>query len=355
MSNRSSWREWTRTIDKLRNLYNIPGVAVSLISNGEFIQMDGLGQRHAPRGLPVTPQTMFHIASTQKSMTSMMIATLVDDGILEWDTPAFEISSQFRLRDKRATRAVTIRHLLGMSSGIPSSAEDRFDVEEKLAEDLFPYMQRVKLKGQPGQRYDYSNVSYALAGYLGVLAAGGSWGRLEEGFEALIQERIFDPIGMTNSTLSAQKCRSSPNFSVSHERHRSKIVVAETEELSHDPLAPCGATKSSVEDMSLYLATQINGGIAPNGKRIVSEQNLHETWKPHIIDPDENSEYALGWVVEKKYKKTILSHEGNFDGFQALLTMIPEDKVGFVLLANMEDDDDEFLLEACTAWLEFVL
>ncbi len=354
MPKESSWEPWTRSVETLRTELEIPGVAMALLE-GEHIQTRGFGVRDAKRGMPVTPQTLFHIASTQKSMTSMFIATLVDDGLFAWDTPVAEITPEFQLRDKEATRTVTMRHLLGMSSGIPASAEDRFDVEEGTAEELFAHVQKVKLRGRPGTRFDYSNVSYALAGYLGTLAAGGSWGQLEKEFGRLLQERIFKPIGMKSATLCPKQARSCADFSVSHEWHRTAIRVSETEEGDHDPLAPSGAVKASITDMSLFLATQLRQGISPQGRRVVSAKNLKETWKPHITDPDEETDYALGWVVEQNRNTTILSHEGSFDGFLALLTMIPEQQTGLVLLANMEDDDDAFLYDAYTDWLAHVL
>ena len=110
---------------------NIPGVAIALVSSQgeEIVLTQGFGHRDLENQLPVTPETLFHIGSTHKSMTAFLIATLVDEGIVDWDTSAIEIYPKFELAEANATENVTLRHLLSMRSGIPDQAEDEFDID----------------------------------------------------------------------------------------------------------------------------------------------------------------------------------------------------------------------------------
>ena len=150
----------------------IPGVAIALISSQreEVVVIEVFGKRDLKKQLPVTPDTLFHIGSTQKSMTALLIATLVDEGIVDWDTTVINIDPEFELGHADTTETVTLRHLLSMRSGIPDWAEDEFDLDNSEAEDIFDYLAEVELLEAPGEAFSYSNLAVSLGGYLAVLA-----------------------------------------------------------------------------------------------------------------------------------------------------------------------------------------
>jgi CubicO group peptidase (beta-lactamase class C family) len=268
----------------------------------------------------------------------MLIATLVDDGLLDWDTPIVEIYPDFELSDPESTRQVTIRHLLSMSSGIPDQAENEFDVETESAEDIFILLSEIPLSSQPGEQFSYSNISVSVAGYIGVLAAGGEMGRLYDGYAQLLQERIFDPIGMKTATLSVEEARANPNHSASHIfDENGDVISVESYDFTGDPLAPSGSIKASVLDMAHYMSTQVRRGVAPNGARVVSEQNLTETWHPQIEDDESGSSYGLGWGMQTQRGVEVIWHEGSYDNFSAMLIFVPEANTGMALLTNLDD------------------
>ena len=248
----------------------IPGAAVALVRDNDIRLADGFGLQNVTANTPVTPETLFHIGSTHKSMNALLIATLVDDGLLNWDTPIVEIDPEFELSDPEATGQLTIRHLLSMSSGIPDEAED--DLPENTApEDIFDAAAETDLLGQPGETFSYSNVSAALAGYLGVMAAGGDSDDLHAGYARLLEERILGPIGMETATISASEAHASPNMSKSYTYTNDREPVeAKSYDVDSDALAPSGSLKANINEMALYISTVLNGGIAPNGNRVVS-------------------------------------------------------------------------------------
>jgi CubicO group peptidase (beta-lactamase class C family) len=329
-------------LKEIRAEYQIPGLAAAIVQSDETIFAEGFGVRNVETGEPVTPETLFHIGSTQKSMTAMLIATLVDDGYLDWDTPLVEIDPDFELSDPDATKQVTIRHLLSMSSGIPDDAEEEFDIENSTAEDVFTLVTETPLLGQPGEVFSYSNPSSALAGYMGVLAAGGEFGKLYNGYAQLIQERILDPIGMDTATLSVEEVRANPNLSSSHIFDEDEqVIVAESYDFTGDPLAPSGSLKASVLDMARYMSTQVSRGVAPNGKHVVSEENLTATWQPHISeDGNENSSYAMGWSVTEQAGVEVIWHDGSYDSFNSTLVFVPATRTGLVILTNLDEVGD---------------
>jgi CubicO group peptidase (beta-lactamase class C family) len=319
----------------------IPGVAVAIVSGEQILLARGLGTRNLATGAPVTPDTLFHIASTNKALTSFVAATLVDDGRVQWDAPVTTIMPGFALSDPEATAELTIRHLLNMTGGIP---EDEGE-DLRRAEDVFPTLAQTDLIGYPGEAFAYSNLSYAAAGYLLVTAAGIQANSLVDGYAQLLQERLFNPVGMSASTIYVSEARRQPDHALSYIWANGRLTPGEAEDLDSDPLAPSGVVKASVTDMARFVAVQLNEGVTLDGRRVVSAANLRQTWQPHLED------YALGWQVEQYEGVTLISHTGGFDNFASVIGFLPDYNLGFVILTNAETGED-LTEEAAYAFVE---
>jgi hypothetical protein len=156
----------------------IPGMEVAIVQNGKIVYAMGFGVRQKGSKEPVTPQTMMMIGSVTKSMTSMMMATVVDDGKMSWDTPAVSIMPQFALSDSERTKTLVMRNLVCACTGI-----ERHDLEFIFrGKTLSPTQIIGSLATFPivtklGEAYHYNNQLVAAAGYAAAIAAGGSYGR----------------------------------------------------------------------------------------------------------------------------------------------------------------------------------
>ena len=310
---------------------HIPGMAVALVDKDGIIYAQGFGLRNVERNLPVTQDTLFHIGSTQKSMTAMLIATLVDDGYFEWDTPVIKIMPDFELSAPEATQQVTFRHLLSMRAGISEDAEDEIDPDGSF-EDLLDATAESEILDLPGKVFEYSNLSASLAGYLGALAVDEDTEDLHAAYAKLLKERILTPIGMSTATIYLSEAQNSENFAYSYALSSdNEPVLTETYDVEGDILAPSGSLKASATEMGLYIQTQLNRGLAPNGMRVVSEQNLTETWKPYLED------YAMGWESKTHQGITLIVHEGAYDDFMSVIGFMPDENLGFVILINSEE------------------
>ena len=327
----------------------LPGAAVAVVRGDAVVFAEGFGFRDVEKQLPVTPETLFHIGSTNKSMTAMMMATLVDQGLFDWDTPVVEIDPDFALSSAEATEAVTIRHLLSMQSGIPDDAEDDFDVDDAAGEDLFAYVKTVPLLGMPGEQFSYSNISASLAGYLGVMAAGGRYPDLYTGYARLLRRQVFDPIGMSAAVVHVSDAETNPNYGKSYVIKAGNAVAAEREDFDGDPLAPSGTVKANVMDMAAYVSTQLHRGQAPNGTRVVSEENLRETWKPDL----EN--YAMGWEISEHEGHEVIWHDGAYDNYVSVIGFVPDLNMGFVILANSEEAGEGLIAEGPAFLIDLVM
>ena len=311
-------------------LNKIPGMAMALVEGNKSLLQKGYGLRDVENNLAVDENTLFNIASTHKSITALLIAKLVDEKVLDWDTPVVNYYPSFALSNAASTNKVTLNHLLSMSSGIPDDAEGQLP-DNGTAIDVFNTAQDALLLGAPGEEFSYSNISSSLAGYIGVIASTGSDQALYEDYSKLLKANILDSIGMTRSTIYASKARQDGNIAKTYSLSSTGSFVHEpSEDVDGDMLAPSGSLKSSVKEMALYLSTHLNDGIAPNKTRIVSKANILKTRQP-IIEG-----YGLGWE-SVSYRNTLISqHTGSFDGFVSVILLIPKKNLGLVLLANSE-------------------
>lgn len=161
-------------VEQMRELLNVPGVAVAIVQGGEIVYAEGFGVKEIGGDDPVTADTVFSIGSTTKSMTSMMIASLVDDGLIEWDTPLIGVMPQFRLSDEQATQQITLREALGMTTGLPKLG--LFSLSERSPEDYVEYLADVPLAASPGEAFVYHNEMYTVGAYAAAMAAGAEYG-----------------------------------------------------------------------------------------------------------------------------------------------------------------------------------
>jgi CubicO group peptidase (beta-lactamase class C family) len=325
-------------VQKVMKRNDVPGLAMVLVHGGQIVYNQGFGVRDLGTRETVTTETLFGIGSSTKPMTAVMIASLVDEGLVAWDTKATEILPDFALSNPSATEKVTLEHTLCMCTGVPRQMEEiSVQYDEVTPEDILESLAEIPLSGAFGNRFNYSSRMLAAGGYLAALAVGSTYGQLGQGYANLMQEQLLDPLGMTASTFSIEEAIVSGNYATPHYSSLSGLEAIPPEiEGIFTPIAPAGAMWSNTEDMAKFLVTMLNGGVAPNGERVVSELNLAYLWEPRVA-VDDTIQYGLGWHVEDYHGLTIYHHPGGTVGFSAELVVIPELKVGFALLTNQLD------------------
>lgn len=324
----------------------IAGVATAIVSGDDIIFMDGFGMRDIAAGLPVTNETFFHIGSVTKSFTALLAAALIEDGEFTWDTPVVQLYPDFALSDPDATQSVTLRHLVSMRSGIPDFVEDDFDVDDGTAEDVFPFLADSELLALPGEEFSYSNLSASAAGYLAVIAATGDDQNLYDGYAGLLTERVLRPIGMETATVNVSELYGDPNYGKSYVLEGGQLVEAEPMDFDGDPLAPSGVIKASISEMALYVQMQLGRGVAANGERLFSAETVTELWQPYLED------YGLGWEIVEIDGSTLIQHEGAFDNYLSIVSFIPDQDIGFVILTNTEDSAENLINRAPAMFVE---
>jgi CubicO group peptidase (beta-lactamase class C family) len=317
--------------------WKVPGVSVAVVKNGKVIYAKGFGFRDVEKKLPVTTDTLFAIGSVSKSFTSLIFGVLNDEGKVDWDQPVRTYLPTFQILDPVATDHATARDLLSHRTGMPG--HDLIWYSSNFSrEDLFNRMKYLKSNKEFRQGYEYCNLMVMTVGYLEGRVANSSW-------EELVRTRIFQPLDMHNSNFSVTESQTSANFSQPYSVKNDVVVKVPFKNI--DAIGPAGSINSSINDMSRYLVFQLGDGTY-NGKKIVSPANLKlvhsgqtamtglpEFFTQNGLGP---MTYAMGWVDTTFRGHHMVWHNGGIDGFHSLLTMLPEDKVGVVILSNISSN-----------------
>ena len=314
-------------LEQQRQTLHIPGMAIAIVQDDEVILTHGFGVADIENETPVTPDTLFAIGSSTKAFTSTLVGMLVDDGKMEWDDPVTDYIAYFTLDidSEDETAEVTIRDLLCHRTGFVrmgllfgSGALPREEVLEAAtaAEPWTGFR----------ENWYYSNVMYLAAGVAAGNAAGTDW-------DTLVGERIFEPLGMGNSSTSVSQVETDPRLSMGYIWDDDLQAYKHKPMRSVDNIGPAGAINSNVLDMAQWLRFQLGAG-EYEGNRLVSEEQLSETWTSQIeIAPGVS--YGLGWLIREWRGQPVIEHGGNVDGFSAEVALLPESNLGFVLLTNV--------------------
>jgi CubicO group peptidase (beta-lactamase class C family) len=325
-------------------LAGVPGMAIAIVQHGEVSYARGFGVRELGSNTPVTADTLMMIASVSKALTSVMMATVVDDGLMGWDTPVTSVLPAFSVGDPELTEDLAMRHLICACSGMPGKDAALFISGMDRAEEMINTLRFTEPVAILEKQFNYSNTMFAAGGYLAGLAAGGPANDLDAGYISAMQERVFDPVGMTNTTVSVDLVENSDNLALPHgldlaNQYQPMPLSAEDFVLS---VKPAGAIWSTANDMAQLLLTLLNEGVSPEGERVVSAENLQELWQPGVVvaggsDP---VHYGLGWFIEDFAGTRIISHSGGSMGFSADFVLVPQSDVGIVILTNGESASD---------------
>lgn len=314
----------------------VPGLAVAVVQDGRVVYAAGFGVREQGGDEPVTAETLMMIGSTGKTMTTMLMAALVDEGLMAWDTPVVDVLPEFRLADPELTRQITLRHLVCACTGVPRrDLEMILNADEMSAEDVIASLAEFRLFTDFGEAFQYSNQMVAAGGYAAAAADGAEHGALFDGWIGSMQQRVFEPIGMHDTLVRQADVLARGNVAVPHglDLEGSYQPLAHEAERVVLPVAPAGAPWSNVLDMGRYLVTELNRGVSPDGVRVVSEANLQETWQPQV-PIDASTAYALGWMVGEYKGLEPIAHGGNTLGFTSDLAFLPSEGLGVSVLSN---------------------
>lgn len=318
---------------------DIPGAVVAVVQNGEVVYENAFGVKEQGNDDPMTLDTSMLIGSTGKSLTTMMMGTVVDDGNMTWDTPAREIFPDFAVQDPELSETITMRNLVCACTGVPRrDLEFIFNGNALTAEDMVTSLSSFEFSTDFGEAFQYSNQMVATGGYLAAIANGAEGDDLFQNYQNVMQAKVLNPIGMNDTTLSFDSVLGRGNYALPHGNNLSgeRVPMPFDQERLLNAAAPAGAGWwSTAPDMARYMMTELSKGVSPDGERVISEENLLETWQPQVPISSTMS-YGLGWVVGEYKGAGVIEHGGNTLGFTSGFGFLPDKNIGVLVLTNAQ-------------------
>jgi CubicO group peptidase (beta-lactamase class C family) len=311
--------------------WEVPGVAIAIVKNGEVVLAEGFGMRDVAGKLLVTSKTLFAIGSCTKAFTTFVMGTLVDEGKLDWDKPVRIYSPEIQLHDRAASELLSPRDLVTHRSGLPrhdlvwyNATLSRKDIMRRL-----PYLE----PSEPiRSKFQYNNIMFMTAGYLVDSLTGMPW-------EEAVRKRVFEPLEMKSSNFSVKDSQQTPDFAKPYDDRDGQIVLIPFRDITN--AGPAGSINSSVSDMARWLIVNSQKGRI-GGRQLISSAVLADIHTPHMTTgtPQDRPEigpagYGLGWGIDDYRGHRRAVHGGGIDGFSAMTTVYPHDGLGIVVLSNM--------------------
>jgi len=326
-------------VERARKEFDVPGIAVAIVKDGKVVLEKGYGVRRIGRPEPVTPDSLFRIASNTKAFTSASLSILVDEGRIHWTDHVVKLMPGFQMYDPYVTREITVTDLLVHRSGLGLGEGDlMFFPPSNLTRDQI--LQRLRfLKPATSFRsgYAYDNLLYLVAGQLIPAVTGKSW-------DDFVRQRIFTPLAMTHSGTSTESLLRSADVAIPHAKVNGKLEPLEHENVDNN--APAGSIVSCVSDLAKWVTVQLDRGKTPTG-RLFSEAQSKVMWTGQTILPIHSGpealrpnfyEYGLGWFLRDYRGKRVVFHTGVLAGYVSRVLMVPDLKLGIVVLTNQEEE-----------------
>jgi CubicO group peptidase (beta-lactamase class C family) len=315
--------------------WQIPGVAVCIVKDGKIVVMKGYGIKEKGSSDKVDENTLFMIGSNTKAFTATALATLDAEKKLSLDDKVQKWLPDFTMYDPWVAKETMIRDLLCHRLGFETFQGDfmYFDSDLTTAE-VRQKMGKLKPLYSFRSRWGYTNCAFMTAGEIIPKVTGQSWADY-------INERIFKPLGMNNSLTLSKDIKTATNKSAAH-----TVVDGELKTIPYgniDNLAPAGSISSSANDMSKWVMAQLDNGKL-DGKEIIPASAIAKTRSPqsilgnggHLFNKAHFALYGLGWFLEEYEGRKIVAHTGGVNGFVTSVCLIPEEKLGIIVLTNTD-------------------
>lgn len=311
--------------------FKVPGLAMAIVKDDEVIFTKGFGYRDVETKLPMTTNTLLAIGSASKAFTTFALATLVDEGKLEWDKPVRNYIHWFRLYDPVIAERLTPRDMVTHRSGLPRHDLVWYNNFTASREEFVKRLAYLQPSADLREKWQYNNLMFLTAGYLVEVLTGKEW-------EDAVRTLVFKPLDMTRTNFSVDDSQRDSDFAQPYRESEGKVEKIPFRNITN--MGPAGSINSSVNEMSNWLIVHLNNGKFKN-KQIIDAATLEDMHLSHMptgatpsrpeISP---ADYGMGWFVDSYRGQRRVHHGGNIDGFSAMVSMLPQDGFGFVVLTN---------------------
>ena len=314
-----------------------PGLAVTVIKDGEIVFKKGYGVRTLGTDDRVDENTLFGCMSTTKAFVSAGLAMLVDDGKLNWDDRVIDHLPDFRLKDAYITRELTIRDLLTHRSGL-GNTDYLWSMMTISGDSAYHKLKEVEKSYSLRSSFIYQNLMYHTAGKVIESISGKSWGDF-------LDERIYTPLGMNNTFSHLRSIKNIENKADAHYEIDGEIM--KIEQMSVDNVGAAGSMWSTITDIGKWIQFLLNEGRV-GSDTLIQPNTFNELFKPQQIIPSGQfyptqqvtkpnwMTYGLGWFQHDYRGKIVQFHTGSLAGMVAIAGMLQDDNIGVYVMGNLD-------------------
>ncbi len=314
--------------------WNVPGLAVCIVKDSQIF-VKGYGVKQMNTNDSVDENTLFMIASNTKAFTATALATLDYEKKLSLDDKVTKWLPAFKLNDTLAGEQAIIRDLLCHRLGFGPPQNDIANWKSNLSrEEVIANMRYTKAAYPFRTTWGYSNTAFVAAGQIIPKATGLQW-------EDYVKQLIFEPLGMTRTLALSKDLPNATNKALPHTIVDGTLITEPFAEV--DNLAPAGTISTSANDVSKWILMLLNKGMY-KGKEIIPAQVIEATWTPHSIlgndmpffNRGQFTLYGLGWFLRDYEGRALVFHWGSITGFNSEIALVPEEKLGIIVLSNTD-------------------
>lgn len=343
--------EKTKTlVEKEMQYWKIPGASIAVIKEGKLWDSVGFGYRNVEENLPVTADTQFGIASCSKAMTSALIAILVDKGILSYDELVTTYAPNLVMYDPAASD-MSLRDMLSHVTGF--GTHDALWPGDNNRDNLARSLRYIKPCNNFRSEAIYSNVIYALVGYVAECVTGKAW-------DDLMQKYIFDPLNMIRTNCFVDTMKSDADYSIPYRYRNGKLNTLDLWNL--DLAGPAASVNSTANDMAKWLMMHIAGGKLEDGNILIQTETFKEmhSVQSHLGESLSEglyrcTDYSMGWRTGKYKGHTIMRHTGKIEGYSSIQAFMPEIGAGVAILTNFHSPTVGFMYSVLYTILDEVM
>ncbi len=340
-------RDFDAYVEGVRKQFDVPGIAVAIVKDGQVVLQRGYGVREIGKAESVDANTLFAIASNTKAFTAASLSILADEGRLSLDDRVIDHLPWFRMSDPYVTREMRVRDLLAHRSGLGLGAGDLlyWPTTDYSTLEVAQRLKDVPLTGSFRGQYAYDNILYGVAQLVIEQASGMS-------YERFLSTRIFKPLGMDDTRFNSDTLRPRDNVATGYAKADFKDLQP-APRMAWGNVSGAGGIYSSAHDMSRWMRMQLAGGTYTDAhgreQRLFSEKSQQAMWsvitpinipKPSVPELEAAKPnflgYGEGWQLSDYRGEKLVWHTGGWPGMVSRLTLVPEKKLGVIVLTSAE-------------------
>jgi len=306
--------------------YHVPGVALGILDNGQST-LRGFGVTSADDGQPITPDTVFTIASISKTMAATAMMKLAEQGRVELKAPVQKYLPDFHVQDEKSSREVALWHLLTHSPGWEGqlSTEDRG--VDALAHFATTIMKDLPQLAPPGAVWSYNNAGFALAGrVIEVVTA--------KNIHDALRELVLAPIGLPR-TFTRLPDAITYRLSLGHREQGGRTQVIRPFQTTSSTTA--GGVMTTVTDLLRYAQFHLGDGAGADGKPWLTRASLDQMKTAQLTKNSTDDEMGIGWHLRRLNDVQTAAHGGTLNGHCLLVELVPSRRLAFTILTNHSD------------------